>query len=495
MPRRRAADGLTAEEREELRILQALASSPVFERFVGQHFPELLPVPKALRPLYRLIDESRRRPVFCRVSMPPRFGKTTTFKAAVCYRMAFDPADTNMYGASGDGLATDFGIGTRRMSARAGVPLAADRKAVQHFATPHGGGLKSASIFGDLVGRGVTGIAIADDIIRSREAAESKTMRDKAFEALRDNFYTRLNPGTGASLFVCSTRWHEDDPHGRLSRDGWGETWDEVILPAVTAPDGTPTDEITDDCLALCPERGFDLSWARKALARGPYGFWSLYQQQPRPRGGQMFGEPARFNLATFSRDGWRLVMVLDPAATAKTSSDYSAGGVLALRGQGDTLEARPLEHFRVQEPLPRVFERCHAWQKKYGIPLWLEGVGGFAALPGMARAIIPSLQVQTIPAAFMKGGKFERAQPVAVAWNDRGELDPAGGWKRAPRFMVPEGDDWSGYIDEHRDFTGVNDAHDDQVDWTAHAWNIGARAAPAGNATAGLPSTVAWPF
>ena len=45
-------------------------------------------------------------------------------------------------------------------------------------------------------------------------------------------------------------------------------------------------------------------------------------------------------------------------------------------------------------------------------------------------------------------------------------------------RFMVPEGDEWSGYIDEHRDFSGVNDAHDDQVDWTAHAFNIGSRLA-----------------
>ncbi len=465
---------LTPDEAEELRIIRALQAAPSFETFVGAHFPELLPVPKALRPLYRLIDESRRRPVFCRVSMPPRFGKTTTMKAAVCFRMAFDPADSNMYGASGDGLATDFGIGTRRMAARAGIRLAADRKAVQHFSTPMGGGLKSASIFGDLVGRGVTGIAIADDLIRSREAAESKTMRDKVYEALRDNFYTRLNPGSGASLFVPATRWHEDDPHGRLERDGWGEAWENVIIPAVTTPEGLATDEITDDCLALCPERGFDLAWARKALARGKYGFWSLYQQQPRPRGGQMFGEPARFPLASFNRAGWRLVMALDTAATAATSSDYSAGGVLAIRGSGDKAEARPLEHFRVQEPLPKVFARCMEWHRRYGIPLWVEGVAGFAALPDMVRAIIPALPVQVVPRALMKGGKLERATPMSVAWNDPGEPNPAGGWTREPRFQVPEGDAWHGYIDEHRDFTGVNDAHDDQVDWTAHAFNIG---------------------
>ncbi len=479
--------GLTPDEREELRILRALSTAPNFERFVGQHFPELMPVPRALRKLYRLIDESRRRPVFCRVSMPPRFGKTTTFKAAVCYRLAFDPADSNMYGASGDGLATDFGIGTRRMAARASIRLAEDRKAVQHFSTPYGGGLKSASIFGDLVGRGVTGIAIADDIIRSREAAESRTMRDKAYEALRDNFYTRLNPGSGASLFVPSTRWHEDDPHGRLDRDGWGEQWDNVIIPAVTTPDGVPTDEIDDDCIPLCAERGFDLAWARKALARGKYGFWSLYQQQPRPRGGQMFQEPARFDRSTFSVDGWRLVMALDPAATAKTSSDYSAAGVMALRGQGDAQEVRVIEKMREQWPLPRVIDRCAEWQQRYGIPLWVEGVAQAAAYPDMIRAIRPTMDVRPIPRALMKGGKLERATPWSVAWNDPG--DPATG--RPARVQVPQGEAYNGYIDEHRDFTGVNDANDDQVDWSAHAFNIGSRTQV--DAPPSMPLTIDW--
>lgn len=468
---------LTPDEREELRVLRALRQAPSFERFVLARFPELAPVPQPLRKLYRLIDESRHRSVFCRVSMPPRFGKTTTFKAAVAYRMACDPADQHMYAASGDGLATDFAIGTRRMALRAGVTLARDQKAVQHFATAYGGGLKSASIFGDLVGRGVTGIAIGDDLLRTREAAESKLMRDKTFDSLRDNLYTRLSPGTGASLFLPATRWHEDDPHGRLERDGWGETWENVIIPAVTTPDGVPTDEITDDCLALCPERGFDLTWARKALARGPYGFWSLYQQQPRPRGGQMFAEPARFDLerwlAAGGLDGWRLVMALDPAATAKTSSDYSAGGVLALRGQGDVTEARPIAHFRVQEPLPRVVERCLVWQRRYGIPLWVEGFAQAAAYPDLIRSIFPGIDVRAIPRHLMKGGKLERATPWSVAWNDVG--DAAAG--RDPRVQVPCGEGWSGYIDEHRDFTGVNDAHDDQVDWTAHAWNLGYRA------------------
>lgn len=481
---------LTPDEREELRALRALRQAPSFERFVLERFPELAPVPRPLRKLYRLIDESRHRSVFCRVSMPPRFGKTTTFKAAVAYRMACDPADQHMYAASGDGLATDFAIGTRRMAVRAGVVLARDQKAVQHFVTAYGGGLKSASLFGDLLGRGVTGIAVGDDLLRTREAAESKLVRDKTYEALRDNLYTRLNPGTGASLFLPATRWHDDDPHGRLERDGWGETWENVIIPAVTTPDGIATDEITDDCLALCPERGFDLAWARKALARGPYGFWSLYQQQPRPRGGQMFAEPARCEPQP-SVDGWRLIMVLDPAATAKTSSDYSAGGVLALRGAGEMVEARPVEHFRVQEPLPLVFRRCLAWHRDYGIPLWVEGVGGFAALPDLARSIVPELPIQVIPRHLMKGGKLERATPWSVAWNDPG--DPLTG--RAPRVQVPRGAAWSGFIDEHRDFTGVNDAHDDQVDWAAHAFNIGARDDTAPNVTQSLPTTFPWSF
>jgi phage terminase large subunit-like protein len=60
----------------------------------------------------------------------------------------------------------------------------------------------------------------------------------------------------------------------------------------------------------------------------------------------------------------------------------------------------------------------------------------------------------------------MERAISYADAWN-------------AGRFAVPLGLEWDGFIAEHLEFTGLNDAHDDQVDASAHGWNLGWRDAP----------------
>jgi len=33
--------------------------------------------------------------------------------------------------------------------------------------------------------------------------------------------------------------------------------------------------------------------------------------------------------------------------------------------------------------------------------------------------------------------------------------------------------DEWYEFIEEHREFTGLDDPHDDQVDWARHAFNL----------------------
>jgi predicted phage terminase large subunit-like protein len=71
---------------------------------------------------------------------------------------------------------------------------------------------------------------------------------------------------------------------------------------------------------------------------------------------------------------------------------------------------------------------------------------------------------------------KFIRAQPVAAAWN-------------AGSVMVRRGEHpWHhAFLDELRDFTGVGDAHDDQVDALAGAFAALQQSRPA------LPSRAAY--
>jgi phage terminase large subunit-like protein len=477
-----------ADQARYLALRQAQFGGLPFAEFVRARAPDIAArgTPRHLRQLYSLFELSRHRPVWATVSMPPRHGKTTTLRMYLAWRLLRDPACLNFYVTFGDSLATDFSYKARKLARAAGVPLASDRQNVHDWATTFDGGLKATSVGGEITGRGCNGGAIGmDDLIKGRIAAESRLIRDKTMEYVLDDVTTRRE--RGASAFLFGTRWHPDDPIGRVLKDGYGEDWTHIKLAAVVHKltrepiDGGVRGQDFDPELheALWPEAGYDLEWARKERAKGAYRWWSLYQQEPRPREGRMFEEPARLveGATLLDGGGWRLIFALDPAATAKETSDYWAGGILAMRGAGDATEARPIARFRLQARIDAVLRMVRKVREKYPLPVWLEGVGAFALVPDAVRMADRTLPLKLIPGKMVRGDKKTRATGLSACWND-----PRG------RFAVPLGTDgcfddesWDDYIEEFREFTGLDDPHDDQVDWTAHAFNLGYRQANTG--------------
>lgn len=68
-----------------------------------------------------------------------------------------------------------------------------------------------------------------DDLIGSKEDADSETIRNKVWAWLWTDFRTRLLPFS--PLFIVATRWHPDDPIGRIeqyNREGKGIHWEIV---------------------------------------------------------------------------------------------------------------------------------------------------------------------------------------------------------------------------------------------------------------------------
>ena len=53
-----------------------------------------------------------------------------------------------------------------------------------------------------------------DDPIKGRAEASSKPVRDKTWDWFTDDFFTRFSDSAG--LLMIMTRWHLDDPVGRL---------------------------------------------------------------------------------------------------------------------------------------------------------------------------------------------------------------------------------------------------------------------------------------
>lgn len=169
-----------------------------------------------------------------------------------------------------------------------GVSTAADEWAMSNGSEYMAGGLLS----------GLTGnraaLGILDDPIRGREAAESQTIRDKTWDAYVDDFCSRLIPG--APQVMILTRWHQDDPAGRILPEDWsgesgvfdgrdGRVWHVVCLPAIADRHDDPLGRKIGE--TLWPE-WFTLShW--EPFKRNARTWNSLYQQKPVAAEGTFF--------------------------------------------------------------------------------------------------------------------------------------------------------------------------------------------------------------
>lgn len=403
--------------------------------------------------LARLIDAVNRAltsPVRALVSVPPRHSKTETLLHAVAWILARDPSISIGYVSYAADIAMSKSRLARDYALRAGVRLRDDAASLHEWRTEQGGGVLATGVGGPLTGHGVQ-LLIVDDPVKNRQDAESALIRQRTHEWFTSTATTRVEPG--GSIIVCHTRWHADDLIGRLESSK-EETWENIHLPAI--------DEHGD---ALWPSRWPIAALEDKRKAIGEYDWAALFQGRPVPRGGQLFREPARYDIPNIN--GARFVIGVDPAASEKTRADHSVAVVLAVRGFGTEATADVLEVYRAQKEIPALCADLRLLQERWGAPLVVESVGVGKAVPQVLRSIDPSLRVIELSGALMRPDKFARAQPVVAAWN-RGQV------------RVPVQASWlSPFLSEVQSFTGISDVHDDQVDALAHAWNHLATARP----------------
>lgn len=411
--------------------------------------------------LIGLFERAMREQVFALVSFPPRHAKSTTVRRALAYAIGRYPDRLNglvMY--AGD-AAEAQSRRIRNMVTRDGVALARDAQRLDLWITQQEGGLAATGITGQLTGKGFGGVLVIDDPTKGREAAESPSLREKAWTTFTDDAFSRLEPPCGSCIIVA-TRWHHDDIPGRIiermGRDGF-PAFEVINLPAIRDPH---TNEPADDGVALWPER-FPLEKLHPIRATlGPYGWASLYQGHPVPRGGTLFKVPARYEKPEI--DGARVVIGIDPAGTASERADYTAAVVLAAYharddATGEVLRAADvLEVERGQWETAGAAAKLEALQSKYpGAPLVIEASRDGHSIRRALEAINRRLRITTVPPL---GDKFTRAQPVVAAWNNG-------------RVRLPLRAEWlEAFVHETELFTGVGDRHDDQVDALAYAWS-----------------------
>lgn len=437
------------DQAEYLSLQEDLVGGESLHDFIVRTTPHQ-PPPRHFAPLIHEIEKSRliRRRKVC-FSMPPRHGKTILLLRAFAWWLSKFPADTNAYYSYNGQQGCSKSVVARDIAQRAGVRLSEEVNNKAEWRTTDGGGLLAGGVGTGLTGQGVSGLVVVDDPFKNPMDAYSQDKRDAVYDWFRTVPMTRRE---GATVFVIHTRWHEDDLIGRLAKKGG---WTIVNLPAV-AEENDPLGRTIGD--PLWPEK-FPLEDLEETkIEVGEFDFAALYQGRPRPRGGSVFGEPRYYDPATVDLTGCRIVLAADPAASERTSADYSAAVVLALKGEGPDARAYVLHVYRKQVAIPQFVQDLIGLQQRFGnTAINVESVGGFKAIPQMLRALGLTRIREIIP----EGDKFTRAQRSAASWN-------------AGRLLVPcDSPAWLGaFLDELAKFTGVNDKHDDQVDALAHAFN-----------------------
>jgi predicted phage terminase large subunit-like protein len=306
--------------------------------------------------------------------------------------------------------------------------------------------IRFTSVGGSLTGFTVDGLLVIDDPFKDRVTAESARLRKRVQEWFSDVARSRRAPRT--AIVVMATRWHEDDLSGYLVRekgyryvnfkaiaegpvndlgvvadDPNGRQPGEALWPAVKPPE------------FFVEERSDAYTWA------------SLYQGEPRPRGGKVFREPALYQ--ALPTKGYVGAFGLDLAYTAKTHADWS----ILIEGWwlDGFLYVVDVQRKQVDAPSFALTLKARASNRPGWSMRWYASGTEKGAADFLKRQGIP------IKVKHPNGDKFVRAQPVAAAWNAGKVLLPDPEHIHAP--WLPS------FLDVVQSFTGVNDIRDDDVD------------------------------
>lgn len=389
-----------------------------------------------------------RRVIF---QVPIRHGKSEHNTIGYgTYRLDLDPSFRWLVVSHNEKLAHKFSRSMRRLAKDRGVAISPTRDTAGEWETSEGGGVTALGIGAGTASINADGILI-DDPIGNRAAAESEAARNAVWDALTNDVLARALPHT--VVLITMSRWHQKDPVGRILDGEAGEGWDLVDLPALAEPND-PIGRAEGE--ALWPEV-LTLEWLKQRRAElGAYGFASLMQGRPAPRGGGMF-----------QWDWWRLLEAVpasgpmvrywDLAGTDATGSndpDYTAGALLCRMPDARTAIV-DIQRFRlsVHARDARILEIARADRERYGdrVRWWFEQEAGIAGTERTAT-LMRTVQNVGIPcyAERPTGSKQIRAEPLASKAEAGNVCLCPGAW-RDP-FRV-----------EAATFPGAS--HDDQVD------------------------------
>lgn len=438
-----------------------------FGEWMGQARPEFqwtAPHFLAMQSVLDKVTTGTEKRVYFQV--PIRHGKTEHNTIGYgAYRLDKNPKTRILVCSYNDRRAQKFSREMRRLAGAQGVALSAERNAAGEWETLAGGGVTAvgagagvASINADLI--------LIDDPIGSRDDAESQAKRDQVWDWLTNDILARCEPHT--AVVMTMSRWHANDPAGRLRDGEAGDAWVHLDLPAEAEAKDPLGRQVGEP---LWPElRGKE--WLEQKRAElGAYGFASLLQGRPRPREGGMFKWNWWQLLGEIPASG-RLVRYWDLAGTEPKGKghdpDFSAGvamcrmpdkrnAVVDVARFRKSINARDVELERICRDDLKNYRGRMVW--------WIETEAGIA---GQDRTsdLVRRLQAtgMTVYTEHPTGKKVLRAEPLAAS-AEAGNVVLCGTRGGDGTIGAPWMD---AFRSEAADFP--NGTHDDQIDAAAGA-------------------------
>jgi len=215
------------------------------------------------------------------------------------------------------------------------------------------GFIRNTTVRGAITGESLD-LGIIDDPIKGREQANSEAIRNATWDWFTDDFLTRFADDAG--MLTILTRWHIDDPIGRL-KEKLGKALKVFTYKAIAESD-EPNRKEGDPLFPEHKSKAFLLE--RKSTMSQP-SWESLYQQNPKIIEGEMIKrgwfEGRRYNVAPAMPI--RIVQSWDTAQKAKdindpsvcttwaeTETGYYLIHVLVFKGEYPALKRTVKNHF-----------------------------------------------------------------------------------------------------------------------------------------------------
>lgn len=302
---------LTVEDIKRLKVLRVKCDNDGM--FFTRHFYKRITGRKFIQNWHHheIFDSFKKienyEAVFLNINMPPRMSKTEIAVNFIARNLGRNPAGNYLYITSSDDLRNEFSTKVRQIVTDPefkqlyGVQLRADQNAKNLWRTKQGGGLKTATIHGQITGFGAGQMTDSEDFdsildyIRDFEGCIILDDIDKISDAVAQS---ANNTKVGARLFdtVLSRKNSNDTPLINIQQRAGIKDASAVLLDYFN--EGYPKDKVINLVLPVVFPDG-KLLWEWKVplaeverLRNHPktaHTFSAQYMQDPKPSEGLMF--------------------------------------------------------------------------------------------------------------------------------------------------------------------------------------------------------------